>query len=523
MAKNIKLNENWIDKAIAQISPGWAVKRRLAKMQLAVTASYTGASKDKRSLKGFSTTKFDADGDILLELPTLRERSRDLVRNNPLAAGAINTKVTNIVGTGIRLQSWIDNEYLGISDDEAAQWERDVEREFKLWAESPDCDIERTLTFYGLQDLVFRSTLENGDAFVNLPYLERPGSIYDLRIQLIEADRISNPKGAKDTAEIAGGVEKDGYGAPVAYYVQKTHPGTTYSTSKEWDRLPAFGANTGKRNVLHLFSKKRIGQTRGIPDLAPIIEPLKQLGDYTESELSAAAVSALFSVFIKSPDGGGLAPLDPNSGGGGSDEEVKLSPGLMVDLAPGEDIQFANPARPNATFDPFVLAILRQIGVALELPFEILIKHFTASYSAARAAMLEAWRFFSNRRAWLVDNFCQPIYEIWLTEAVAKGRIVAPGFLDGDPAIKAAYLGSRWIGPARGQIDELKEAKAAAERVNLGISTLTEESAAFSGTDWEVLHAQSKKEHQMRLEAGLIQQNNTGQPDNTVNPEEQNK
>ncbi len=219
-----------------------------------------------------------------------------------------------------------------------------------------------------------------------------------------------------------------------------------------------------------------------------MIEALKQLGNYTEAEIMAAVVSSCFTVFIKSPQGdSSLLPMAGNQSHS-SDTAYKLGNGAIIDLAEGEDISTVNPGRPNAQFDPFVQSILRQIGVALELPFEVLIKHFTASYSAARAALLEAWRFFMARREWLAQHFCQVVYEAWFYEAVSLGRIEAPGFIFGDPAIRAAYCGAHWIGPAPGQIDPLKEIQAARERIDAGISTLSRETAALTGEEWEKTH-----------------------------------
>jgi len=138
------------------------------------------------------------------------------------------------------------------------------------------------------------------------------------------------------------------------------------------------------------------------------------------------------------------------------------------------------------------------------LPFEILVKHFTASYSAARAALLEAFKYYVGRRTWLANGLCSPVYELWLTEAVLIGRVAAPGFLTGDPLIKAAWLGSDWIGKAKGAIDEQKEVGAAQMRVDMGVSTLDEETISLTGGDWEKKHPQRAKEHKMRKEAGLI-------------------
>ena len=177
-------------------------------------------------------------------------------------------------------------------------------------------------------------------------------------------------------------------------------------------------------------------------------------------------------------------------------------------LATGESIESANPNRPNDSFDPFVLSILRQIGVALELPFELLVKHFTASYSAARAALLEGWKYFISERKWLAENFLDIVYEVWMTEAVAIGRIPAPGFF-ADPVIRQAYLGAQWIGPARGMIDEHREIQAAEGRVDMGISTLVEETAMITGGDWERKHPQRAREHRMRKDAGLVSEKKT--------------
>jgi lambda family phage portal protein len=256
--------------------------------------------------------------------------------------------------------------------------------------------------------------------------------------------------------------------------------------------------------MLHLFRKLRPAQRRGAPYLASVIEAFKQLDKYTEAEVMAAVVSAMFTVFVKTESGTGLGTLEPTAETGAktSDKDIKLASGAIWDLAKGESIEVANPGRPNQAFDPFVNAILAQIGTALEIPFELLIKRFMSSYSAARAALLEAWKAFRTRRAWLAWNFCQPVYEAVITEAVARGRISAPGFF-ADPLIRQAWLGCEWTGPPPGQIDPEAEINAAKERVDLGVSTLQRETAEISGADWEALHKQRAREKRMRVADGL--------------------
>ena len=135
----------------------------------------------------------------------------------------------------------------------------------------------------------------------------------------------------------------------------------------------------------------------------------------------------------------------------------------------------------------------KYIGAALDIPVELLTLSFNSSYSASRAALLEAWKAFRMKRSWLVKDFCKPVYELWLTEAVAIGRIKAPGFFL-DPLIKKAWCQCEWNGPSAGMIDPVKEIRAAAERVELGVSTRERESMELTGTDFERNVAQLKKE-----------------------------
>jgi lambda family phage portal protein len=513
--KKIEVQDTLIDKVIGYFDPIRARQRLSARVHLALAGGYSGASRSKRSLSQWMTGGRDADSDILWDLPTLRDRSRDLLRNSPLACGAVNTVVTNVIGQGMKLQCRIDRDVLKMDDEAAETWESATELEWQMWSESQECDVARTLTFNDIQNLTFRQVLENGDVFILMPRYQRGNLPYLMKLQVIEADRVCNPNRLRDTETLAGGVEKDTYGAPIKYHIMRQHPGNIlYASPKtfEWDAFPAFGENTGLRNVIHLFSTLRPGQTRGVPYLAPVIDSLKQLDRYTEAELMAAVVSGMFTVFVETERGtaefGTFAPSS-ETGGSSTDEDYKLGNGAIVGLAPGEKISTSNPGRPNQAFDPFVKAILQQIGVALEIPYEVLIHHFSASYSASRAALLESWRFFRNRRAWLARNFCQLVYENWLTEAVALGRVNAPGFFR-DYRVRHAYLGTLWIGDAPGQIDPLKEADAAEKRLSLGLSTIDEETVAITGGDFERNYPRISKERKMLQAIGLWQPGQKG-------------
>lgn len=503
---------NLLDKAIRAISPERALKRYEARRKLEILNSgYSrhGGSYAKKSLMGWLSGGSDADADIVDNLETLRNRSRDLYMGSPLATGALKTVRTNVVGSGLALNAQIDAKFLGLTEEQAKEWEENTEREWRLWSESVNCDAERRQTFFQLQSLVLLSALMSGDVFVTMPIIPRKGCAYDLRIGLIEADRVCDPLNASTTANILGGIEVGTYGETVAYWVAKHHPGAIprigQDLQQEWKRVLAFGTTTGRRNVLHIMADvERPAQRRGVPMLAPVIEALKQLSRYSEAELMAAVVSGMFTVFVKSntPDSPLATAFNPAMQVDKDPSAYEMGNGSIVALDEGEEVQIADPSRPNPNFDPFVIAICRQIGAALEIPYELLVKNFTASYSASRASLLEAWKMFRMRREWLVGNFCQPIYEEWLTEAVLKGRVQAPGFFD-DPAIRAAWCGAEWFGDAQGQLDPLKEANAAKVRVDEGFSTREREAAELTGMKYDQVHAVRKREEAMRREDGL--------------------
>lgn len=500
------------------VAPQIALKRAGARQRLKIlNQGYGnhGANTKKNSMLGWLTRSGSVLEDIEHNIPKLRERSRDLYMGAPLATGALKTTRTNVVGAGLKLNAQIDYEYLGMTLEEADKWETKVEREFSLWADSMHCDAQRMNNFYELQQLAFLSQLMSGDSFALLPVIPRKQIPYDLRIQLIEADRVSNPEVSSIfDSKIVNGVEINSRGEVIAYHIAQHHPNSiSIAEKREWKRIPKFGEETGRPNVIHMMESERPEQRRGVPILAPVIESLKQLARYSEAELMAAVVSGMYTVFITSEN----SQNDPfNSSFEDSefeddDSNYELGNGTMVRLGENEKIQESNPGRPNPVFDGFVTSICRQIGSALEIPYELLLKHFTASYSASRAALLEAWKMFRMRREWMANRFCQPIYEEFLAEAVAKERIYAPGFFT-DPLAKKSYCTAEWIGPSQGQIDPLKEVNAAEKRVNNGFSTRTRETIELGTGDFFRNHRLRVVEEQLRKEGGLVADSNEDQP-----------
>jgi lambda family phage portal protein len=525
---------NIFDKAIAFVSPRTALKRetartRLSYLQRLQNSGYdqSGASTQKKSMKGWTATSKTPQEDIDANLHTLRQRSRDLYMSAPLAVSAIKTNRTNVIGAGLKLKARIDYKRLGLTREQAEEWELKTEKEFALWAESKWCDTLRLNNFYELQQLALMSWLMNGDAWGIIKHSEPTIWMpYGLKLHLIEADRISTPNlsqatvsflsqktytvgQAKNGNYIYNGVEIDDNGAIVAYHICNQYPNSNLKGyKKEWVRVEAFGANTGNPNVLQLMEQERCEQYRGIPYLTPVIEALKQITRYTEAELTAAVVQAFFTAFIKYEGPKNEIPFgevipedqqvdeDPNS--------YELGAGTINVLGPNEDVAFADPTRPSSGFEGFVNNITKQIGAALEIPHELLTKNFMASYSASRAALLEAWKAFKMRRTWFSSDFTQPVYELWLSEAVARGRIIAPGFFN-DPVIKAAWAKAEWIGPAQGQLDPNKEVEAAIKRCSEGFSTRERETYELTGGNWDDNIQQIARENELLAKANPVQ------------------
>ena len=530
---------NILDKAIAAVSPEAGLRRERARCSLEMIRKFKnsgydegGASRSKNALRGWDASSRSPQEDIDRNLHTLRQRSRSLMMSAPIAVSAIKTNRTNIVGVGLKARPAIDREMLGISESEAKAWCRQTQREFELWAKSKHCDSTKINNFYEMQQIACISWLMNGDAVALVRYSDDEDRFmpYGLRIHLIESDKVCNPHSGggyvnlqqtDDTTHnrIYNGVEIDKNGAVVAYHICSTYPNSSLQEEKKWVRVKAFGEKIGFPNVLMIFESERAEQYRGAPYLSPVIESLKQLTRYSEAEIMAAVINGFFTVFVTTEKSASEVPF---TGFGAGDEEESgdggnygMGPGMINILSPGEDVKMADPSHPNSNYDAFTTAFARYIGAALEIPYELLLKQFGASYSASKAALEEAWKAFRMKRVWLVNDFCQPVYEMWLVEAIAKGRIKAPGFFL-DPAIREAWCRCAWNGPSQGMLDPLKEVNAATRRVRLGISTREIETMEMSGGSFDDNAEQLKREAEKMGEINMLlepEKEDTGRTD----------
>lgn len=471
-----------------------------------------------------------------------------LVMSSPVAASAVKTNRTKVAGTGLKLKSMIDFKTLKMTPEAAKEWQQQTEKKFELWAgKRENFDAIGMNDFYSMQGLIVQSWLSSGDVFALFQHRD-PTALnpYSLRVHLIEADRVGTPRNValvapglitdgtwKNGNRIYDGVEVDKNGMVVAYHICNVHPNQMSREPQKikWQRVKAYGTRTGLPMILHILDTERPDQYRGVTYLAPVIESLLNISRYTQSELMAALIQSFFTAWIETESNPAEVPFNevgygpdedpenpPDSYASENPNEYEMGPGTINVLKQGEKIVFGNPNIPSTGFDTFVKVICKEIGAALGIPYDTLLKEFNASYSASRAALMEAWEEFRMRRKLLERAYCQPTYETWLSEAVAIGRVNAPGFFT-DPELRAAWCGAQWLGPIQGQLDPMKEVKANILAVQHGFKTHAQVTREYGGYDWTDNMEELKQEMELLEDAGMARGSTNFQNEPDLDPE----
>ena len=509
---------------------------------LASGFSNAAASLAKPVFKGWNWRGADPDSDIIQHLPVIRQRSRQLSMEAPIIAGLYKTLATNVIGDGLRPEPTPDAGYLNMSPDGVKQFKNQYLRLWETHMESPNCDCYRRDNFYELTRLAFRAQLESGDCFVTMPRFGRKNSLFDLRIQVVEADCVDTPEGQQRIEhemmgnDVLGGVELSQWGHVVGYWFYTgPHKNATYRRSwhantagkPRWIFIPAYGSETGEPNVLHLMETIRPGQRRGIPLIAPTIELALTLDRYIKAESVAANIQALFTLLIKTdnPDAmaGEIENLDKGRDEYYKENEVGLGSGIVQFLRPGDDVTSVNPSRPTTAFEPFINSVIQQMGPSTGMPYELLVQKFQASYSASMGAMNMARGDLRVKRSGIIVDFCNPIYIALMDEAVARGLLYAPGYFD-DPLARRAYTRVKWNGPGLPQMDFYKEVQAWEKAVSLGFATASQATSELNGGDYMENLEVRKREIEAARAAGLSMAAATGMTNTAgaINAAEQN-
>ena len=504
----------WFETAISALSPKWAYQRAQYRAAAGVlqkqkfSSTYRGAEKN-RLRTDWTVSGGSADADLLDDLPTLRERSRDLDRNDPWARSVYNTIAVNTIGTGLVPQSQVNPDDVGADPDTVRTWQRATER---IWRQHmPYLDLQQRVHGMIKQVVLFRSVIQSGDA-LDLPVRVTPGGRRALGFttEMIEGDRLRTPTDlpTDERSRVRDGVELNDAGIPHAYWIVNHHPGDLYLShvpkdfaTNRFTRYPARNA-LGQPNLYHLFWTLRPGQNRGEPWMAPALSIFKDLGDFMEAKIVAERVGACFGVVIKKSDPMGAMAANTTQQANGQRWE-SVEPGGVNYLETGEDITAFSPDLKGTDLDQFVQVFVRQMGAAIGLPYELITKDFTkTTWHSARASLLETWRFFRLYQAWFAAVYLQPMWEAVQLEAWSRGLLPPVDLLGPN---MADWLRTRWVPPGRGYIDPVREISASLEAIKGGLSTYSDE-LAQQGKDWEEIMEQQQREAEKRKDLGLDQE-----------------
>ncbi len=484
---------------------------------------YDAADSFSDHLANWQPALWSPDNEINIYRDRIVSRVRDMVRNDGWASGSVTRILDSAIGASFRPLLRADYRALRhISGSRAfdATWAdeygRAIEAAWRTWADDPAryCDVERKKTVTQMLRTGFRHKLIDGDALAVMHYrLERLGAgraRYATAVQLVDPDRLSNPQQQFDLPHIRGGVEIDDDGVPVAYHIRKAHRGDWWSgrETMTWERIDR-ETPWGRAVVIHDFDADRAGQHRGSSLFAPIVQRLKMLTRYDQSELEAAILNAVFGAYITSPyddqmveaalDSSGETPLGAYQDlrvEFHNDRRLSLQTGArMPILAPGENITTVNAARPNSNFAAFESAVLRNCAAAIGISTQQLTQDWSdVNYSSARGAMLEAWKTLTRRRDDFATGFAQPILMNFIEELHSLGEVPLPAGAPDFILARSAYTRARWMGPGRGWVDPVAEKKGAILGLEAGLSTLEMEIAENVGEDWEEFLDQRQNE-----------------------------
>lgn len=427
---------NFADKIISIFSPGAAVKRAQHRKALEIIErGFEGAAKGRRT-DGWRSGSGSANTESEPALATLRNRSRDLERNNPYARKSIKVFSNNVIGSGIRAK--IDN------PEAAALW--------KLWAEKKKhCHYNERLNFYGIQRQVMKAVVRDGECFVRKRRVKN-GSGVPIQLQVCEADFIDS---SKTTAYNRGegftiqGVEFDSRGKRVAYWMYDQHPSDSFAGMST--RVPA-------SDVIHVYSEDRPGQVRGIPWFAAIILRLRDLDEYEDAILIHQKIAACYTVFVTdSSAASGITPVDDD------DLPDRVEPGRITKIGPGQSISVATPPAATGHTD-FTTTSLKAVAAGIGITYEAMTGDLSrVNFSSGRMGWLEFARESEDiQENIIIPQLCEDVFD-WFVDAASMLRLIRED------------VSATWTPPRREMIDPVKETNGINALIRNGLSSWSEQ------------------------------------------------
>jgi lambda family phage portal protein len=457
------------------------------------------SAKKTGSLRDWNPRRFLGKSVEAMEREEVVKRCSDLVVNDPHACGIMDTFSINVVGPALTPLPSLDEKALGLSREQASALEYAMRGVWNRWESS--ADAAGRLSFGALQMQTVRQLFQFGEFFWLLPMM-RDDRRYKLAVQALYPTRVQSPY-SESSENIRDGIRLGQYGEASGYFVKT---GTDYRPSS-YVEIPA---KKGHRWMLyHGFDQREPEQVRGWPMLSPVVEYLKNFNDLLNSELVSAIVTAAFSMWV---DTGPVSPYAAASGlatysttgygmGGDAQEEryQELVPGQIM-YGPGKPTPIS-PNRPSATFDPFVKTLKKSIALGLNMPEAVAYKDVSeTNYAGFRSAMLEAWKAFSWIRS-MVARCSHEVRKMLIEEAYLMGELDIPDFYENQDL----YCHCQWVGPAKGNIEPVKEAQADIQLIEAKMKT-RRQAMIERGMDPDSTFAQIEEENEELKKRGLIEE-----------------
>ena len=189
----------------------------------------------------------------------VRLECRDLRRNNAVVAGIVERFADNVIGNGIKPQAKTSNH----------EWNEQAEAFFNEWAKI--ADYRQRLNLWEIQRLIVQSRMTDGESGFVL--------VKNGQIQPVEAERIRQPSPSKEG--VYEGVAVNDNGIRTGYYIHNRDKQSGAFTGKDFAFVSA-------DDFKHCMRAMRFDQVRGIPELAPVVNAIKDLGEYCEATLLKA-------------------------------------------------------------------------------------------------------------------------------------------------------------------------------------------------------------------------------------------
>ncbi len=437
--------------------------------------NYSGAGAG-RLLSGFLGNSTSADSEIRPALRKLRDRCRQLARNEPIAAKALQIFRTQVVGDkGLHLQVRARNipRPGQLKGDLDMSGNDIVERAWKEWSAKGVAEISGRHSWIDCQQLVQESLVRDGEVLIK--HIRNADNRFGYAIQFLEPDYLDEEYNipAKNGNRVVMGVELNQYNKPVAYHLHNgtAHPYDTNGQTGGRIRVPA-------SDIMHIYRPERCQQTRGVPLFASVMNQIHQLNGYAEAELVAARLSASKSMFLKTQDGVGYSGDDFNGEAAIMDAG---EPGSISQLPPGVDIVTPNMDHPNSAFESFHKAMLRSIASGLGLDYVTLSSNLeSVSYSSIRAGTIESRDNYRMHQRFLIEHFANPIFREWLGLGITSGAIPFPSDRYNKFANSAIFRarGYQWVDPQ-------KEVNSAVMGLQNGFLTFSDIAQQIGGRDVE--------------------------------------